>query len=248
MTSPSTPAARYWEIDAARGVAVIAMVFFHLMWDLQFLGMSNVNVFSTPWQTFARGIGSSFAFLMGLSLTLVAARYQTWADFWTYVLWRGGLVFGLGMLVTLVTLVALGEQYVRFGILHLLGSMLVLAAPFVSLPVWRTLTVGLLMIVLGALLTGQTASTHVLLPLGVPPRGVVMADYYPLLPWGGVTLLGVAFGRLGYPDGQRRVVLPALAGVAPLRVLRFLGRHSLPIYLLHQPVLLGMLIAVQALR
>ncbi len=58
--------ARLWEIDVARGVAVVLMVYFHLMWDLQFLGLSSVNVFSVPWQAFARGIGSSFAFLMGL--------------------------------------------------------------------------------------------------------------------------------------------------------------------------------------
>jgi uncharacterized membrane protein len=74
-----------------------------------------------------------------------------------------------------------------------------------------------------------------------------MVDYYPLLPWGGAALLGVACGRLNYPDGRRRLSLPDLSAAAPVRALRFLGRHSLLIYLLHQPILLGALFGLQAL-
>lgn len=254
MTTPSAiragaraPAiqSRWWEIDAARGVAVVMMVFFHLMWDLQFLGLSTVNVFSTPWQTFARGIGSSFVFLMGLSLALAGARLGGGGALWRYALRRGATIFGLGMLITLVTFLALGEQYVRFGILHLLGAMLIVAAPFVFLPAWRTLTVGLLMIVLGALIAGQSTQGPWLLWLGIPPAGVEMADYYPLLPWGGPALLGVAVGGWAYSRGTRRYSLPELARAPLVRSLSLLGQHSLLIYLAHQPILLALLFALR---
>lgn len=242
---PPRTTARLWEIDVARGVAVVLMVFFHLMWDLQFLGLSDVNVFSTPWQAFARGIGSSFAFLMGLSLALVGARLRSRRALWRYALRRGGLIFGLGMLITLATYLALGDQYVRFGILHLLGSMLVIAVPFVFAPTWAVLLAGLAMIVLGALLAGQVIDGPWLLWLGVQQAGVAMADYYPLLPWGGPTLLGVSFGQWAYPGGARRQALPDFASTTPARALGLLGRHSLLIYLAHQPILLAILFGLR---
>jgi uncharacterized membrane protein len=71
-----------------------------------------------------------------------------------------------------------------------------------------------------------------------------MVDYYPLLPWFGVTLLGIFVGRTLYPDGVSRITLPDLSSVPPIRGLRFLGQHTLFIYLVHQPILLGILFAL----
>src|SRR5689334_15993286 len=134
------PSARIWEIDALRGVAVILMIYFHLMWDLQFNGMSQVNVFSAPWQFFARSIGTTFTFLLGLSLYLVSTRLPNQATLWRYSLRRGGTIFAMGMVVTIATFFALGDDYVRFGILHLLGLTLILATPFVFVPIWLSIT------------------------------------------------------------------------------------------------------------
>lgn len=244
---PAAAPSRLWEIDVARGVAVVLMVFFHLMWDLQFLGLSAVNVFSAPWQAFARGIGSGFGFLMGLALALVGARLSDQAKLWRYALRRGATIFGLGALISLATYVALGDEYVRFGILHMLGAMLIVATAFVPLGGWPAAAAGLTMIALGALVgPSSEISAPWLLPLGIPPAGVAMADYYPLLPWGGPVLLGVAFGSWAYPGGVRRWRLPGLGGAPVARGLGLLGRHSLLIYLAHQPVLLAALFAVRA--
>jgi uncharacterized membrane protein len=240
------PARRLWEVDTARGVAVVAMVIFHFMWDLQYFGLTNVNVFSTPWQIFARSIGTTFTFLLGLSLWLVATRLSP-RELWRYAVRRSMLLVGLGLLITLGTRLFVGDAYVRFGILHLLGSMLILSLPSIRAPLWLTVGVGLLMIGVGAYLTTLRAPFPWLVSLGVAQAGVEMVDYYPLLPWGGAALLGVACGRLCYPGGRPRFALPDLSAVAPIRALRFLGRHSLLIYLLHQPILLGALFALQAL-
>ena len=238
------PSVRLWEVDAARGVAVLAMVFFHLMWDLQFFGLSSVNVFSVPWQIFARSIGTTFTFLLGLSLWLIATRLSP-QTLWRYAIRRGVTILGLGLLISLGTWLFVGDAYVRFGILHLLGTMLVLSLLFVRAPVWLTFAVGLAMIIGGAYLSTLRAPFPWLTAVGVAQVGVEMVDYYPLLPWGGAALVGITCGRLAYPHGKRRVPLPELGTIAPVRALSFLGRHSLPIYLLHQPFLLGVLFALQ---
>jgi uncharacterized membrane protein len=246
VTSTHQRSTRLWEIDAARGMAVIAMVIFHLMWDLQYTGLSGVNVFSTPWQIFARGIGTSFTFLLGLSLWLVATRLSP-RERWRYAVRRSMVLIALGLVITASTYAVVGDAYVRFGILHLLGSMLVLSLPFIAAPLWLTLGAGLVMIAVGAYLSTVSAPFPWLISVGVAQAGVEMVDYYPLLPWGGAALLGVACGRLSYPDGRRRIALPDLSAAAPIRWLRFLGRHSLLIYLLHQPLLLGALSGLGAL-
>lgn len=244
---PPRLASRLWEIDAARGVAVVAMILFHLMWDLQYLGFSRLDVFSTPWQVFARSIGTTFTFLLGVSLWLMATRLAP-HQLRRYTARRSITLIGLGLLITVSTRLFAGDAYVRFGILHLLGSMLVLSLPFVGAPLWVTLNTGIAMIVLGTYLSTLTAPFPWLISLGVTQEGAAMVDYYPLLPWGGAALLGIACGRVYYPRGRRRVTLPNLAAVAPVRALCFLGRHSLPIYLLHQPILLGMLVWLRALQ
>ena len=85
-----------------------------------------------------------------------------------------------------------------------------------------------------------TSESLWLLPLGVVPEGIFMPDYRPLLPWFGVVLLGVFAGNLFYGTGKRTA---GLAGrmPPPARPLTFLGRHSLFIYLVHQPILVGLL-------
>lgn len=238
-------AQRLWEIDTLRGLAVVAMIYFHFMWNLQYFGLSAVDVFSTPWQSFARGIGTSFTFLLGLSLTLSDARMRRQGrNSLAYALRRGALVFGLGMLVTLATYLLFGATYVRFGILHLLGASIILAQPFLRTPPLVALLAGLLTIAAGIAINNTIVAHPWLIWVGVEQAGVAMVDYYPLLPWFGVALLGVAAGQTLYPQGQRQFTLPNLGTLAPVQALRFLGRHSLLIYLVHQPLIIGAMLAL----
>jgi uncharacterized membrane protein len=235
---------RVWEVDALRGVAVVLMVIFHLSWDLQFYGLAAIDVFTPPWQFFARGIGSLFTFILGLSMVLRRAP-----PFSPPVLRRSLLLFGLGMIISLATYFLFGQPgYVRFGILHLLGAALLLAHPLVFAPPPLTLALGLLALAVGAYLGTIFVDFPWLIWLGLPQDGISAVDYYPLLPWGGFALLGIAAGRTCYGLGVRRSLLPGLGEAPPLRALRWLGRHALPIYLLHQPLLLGLLALVAALR
>jgi uncharacterized membrane protein len=239
---------RLWEIDAARGLAVVLMAFFHLMWDLQFFGLSDVDVFSPGWQLFARSIGSTFIFLLGLSLTLDAARLTSpsLAIILKRNLRRGAQILFCAMLVTAATYFLIGSAFVRFGILHLAAFSILLGSFFVLRPGWLSVAAGVAVLALSTVMPGLAASANsaLFLPLGIAPPGLQMVDYYPLVPWFGMALLGIAAGKLVYPNGQRRFTLPDLGSQPLICSLRFLGRHSLAVYLLHQPILIALVFLV----
>jgi uncharacterized membrane protein len=242
--------ARLWEVDTLRGFAIVLMIFYHFVWDLEYFGLYRVNVLSTPWQTFARTIASTFIFVMGVSLTLSYAKAKRQAEhsstLFKKYLRRGGQIFGLGMLITLVTYFFIGQRgFIIFGILHLLGASIILAYPFLPYSKWASLGAGLLVIG-GTIfyLDRQVVTYPWLIWLGVKQAGTYMVDYYPLFPWFGVALLGIFAGQTLYPQGIPRLAWPDLAQIAPIRGLRFLGRHSLLIYLVHQPILIGVFMAL----
>lgn len=238
---------RFWEVDVLRGIAIILVVIYHLVWDVSYFRLYPVDVLSPPWQTFARSIGSTFIFLLGLSLTLSynreVQRLGQPAPFKKY-LWRGSKIFGLGLVITIATYFVIGRGFVIFGILHLLGLGIILAYPFLRVTKWFSLSVGLLLIGLGVYLNTLSVSHPWLIWLGLKQQGRSMVDYYPLLPWFGLSLLGVFTGRVLYPQGVPRLALPDLSTTLPIRGLRFLGRHTLLIYLAHQPILIGILISL----
>ena len=245
QSSKAVPARRrFWEIDTARGIAVVLMIFFHLMWDLSFFGAYSGSMLAPPWRIFARSIGSTFIFLMGLSLTLAYHRLRLKLDgrqLFRKFLLRGVIIFGWGMVITAVTYFVLGRGFVVFGILHLLGLSTILAYPFLRWR-WASLAAGIACIVLGAYANDVMSTSPWLLWLGVRQLGRYMVDFYPLLPWFGVALLGVFCGLSLYPAGIPRFDLPDLSPKPPIRALTFLGRHSLVIYLVHQPIILGTLV------
>ncbi|MFQ5575444.1 MAG: heparan-alpha-glucosaminide N-acetyltransferase [Anaerolineae bacterium] len=247
MTAPpaaAPPRILYWRAsEEVKGFAIVLMVIFHFTWDLSYFGVYRGNMLSTPWQTFARSIASTFIFVMGVSMTLSYHRLKAAGRsglFWKY-LRRGGKIFAWGIVITAVTYVAVRDGFVVFGILHLLGASLVLAYPFVRFR-WGSLAAGIGLIGAGVAVNRLASPSPWLLWLGVKQFGRYMVDYYPLLPWSGLALVGVFAGQTLYPAGRARVSLPDLSGAPVVRGLSFLGRHSLVIYLLHQPLLLATLI------
>lgn len=237
---------RLWEVDTVRGIAVVLMVFYHLVWDLSYFGAYSGSMLATPWQTFARSIGSTFIFVLGVSLTLRHSRLQPEVGskqlFRKYLV-RGAKLIGWGMVITAVTYLVVGRGFVVFGILHLLGLSTILAYPFLRSR-WASLVGGLVLIGLGYYIKQFVLLSPWLLWLGVKELGRYMVDYYPVIPWFGVALLGVFVGLALYAGGTRQFGLPDLSRTAPVRGLSFLGRHSLIIYLIHQPIMLAGLVVV----
>jgi uncharacterized membrane protein len=232
-------------VDAARGVAIAMMVVYHLMYDLDYFGGYPIESTSGFWARFADATASAFLFLVGVSLAISYARASAGHPgrslFGKYLL-RGIRIFAYGMALTVVFLV-FGMGVVAFGILHLIGVSIILAYPLLRYR-FANLFLGLSLLAAGVYMRieGLSSQSPWLLPFGVVPENLVMPDYRPLLPWFGVVLLGVFAGNVVYGGGRR----PALfAGKAPAvaRPLLPLGRNSLFVYLIHQPILIALLAA-----
>ncbi|MBI4020946.1 MAG: DUF1624 domain-containing protein [Candidatus Aenigmarchaeota archaeon] len=229
-SSPAAPAARLGEVDTARGVAIILMLISNLQFDLAyFAGFS----FSPEWTVLARATAALFLLLVGVSLTLSRARGPRPGKF----VKRGLRIFGYGLVVTAASWVAVGDSLILFGILHLIGIAIILSVPLLARPVAAAVA-GVLVIIAGL----ATAWPTWLLWLG-PATGYFSVDYTPLLPWWGVVLLGIAAGHTLFPGGRGRGTSDRFRAL-PLRVLAGLGRRSLLIYLIHQPIFLALITLV----
>jgi uncharacterized membrane protein len=233
------PILRYWELDLLRGVAVTMMIGFHALYDLDyFSGPGLVDVHSGIWRTFALATASIFLLLVGISLTISSARARIRGEeSFARHLRRGGAIFSWGVVITVSTIILLEEGYILFGILHLIGASIILSPPFERRPL-RALLGGSAAVSAGIFLRQLSVETPCLLWIGLTPSGFYSLDYFPLLPWFGVVLLGISLGGFLYPEGERRFHLPDLSFRTPARELTILGRNSLAIYLLHQPALI----------
>lgn len=244
---PAGPALpRLWEVDALRGVAIVAMVAYHVVFDLAYFDAYTGDIYSLEWKLVARSIATTFILVMGVSLTLRYHRLEAKLGrrqlFLTY-LRRGATLLGWGLIITVVTYFTVGTRFVIFGILHVLGLSMILAFPFLRSR-WASLAGGIAAIGLGVYLGRVGVDYPWLHWLGVQEIGRGSVDYFPFFPWFGVALLGIFVGLTLYPGGTRRLAVPDLSHTAPIRVLTYLGKHSLLIYLIHQPILVGLLVLV----
>lgn len=247
LARPAARAAsgRLWEVDALRGVAFCMMALYHLLFDLRSFAGWPIAVDRGFWRSFADATASLFVLLVGVSLTLSRARWQARRSgpYWPHLVRRGFRILGYGFLVTVATWLVDPRQVVLFGILHLIGVSILLSGPFLSGLV-SNLLLGAVLVALGVLIDGVVlpAGFPWLLWLGLPPAGFRSFDYRPLLPWFGVALWGIALGNLLYPGGRPVVPLPDLSALLPVRLLVWIGRHALVLYLVHQPVMITLLV------
>ena len=222
------------------------MVVYHLMYDLDYFGGYPIESTSGFWARFADATAGAFLFLVGVSLAISYSRASAGGPgrglFGKYLL-RGLRILAYGMVLTAVFFL-LGMGVVAFGILHLIGVSIILAYPLLRYR-FANLILGLSLIAVGVYMRieGVSSESPWLLPFGVVPESLVMPDYRPLLPWFGVVLLGVFAGNVVY-GGGRRPALFAGKAPAPARPLLPLGRNSLFIYLVHQPILIALLAAL----
>lgn len=238
---------RIWELDALRGICILGMMVVHFVFDLnEFagLGLTMPGCFN-----YCQRYGHIlFILISGICATLASRSFR-----------RGVIVFCAGLLVTGVTLFMVcvlkfnRSLSIYFGILHLLGLCMILFPLFKKLPVWALAVLGAGFVALGVWLAAlepvavsfPSAQGLLLGAIGIRPVGFYSGDYFPIFPNLGWFLLGAVLGRTAYR--RRESLLPKVnADFFLLRFFRFCGRHSLWIYLLHQPVLAGLTMLLAA--
>ena len=228
---------RIWELDAFRGICVLGMVAVHLIFDL--VDLYKIVAWDYPvWFSFLKRWGGVLFFLVsGISATLGSRSVR-----------RGLLVLLAGLGITAVTYamyrfgLANSGIIIYFGVLQCLGVCMILWPLFRKSPWWALSLFGIGIIALGFWMELQPPlDIHYLMPLGLPGEGFSSADYFPLFPYLGFFLLGASVGRTLY--SKKQTLLPNVNDKSfLLRFLQFAGRHSLEIYLLHQPVINGLCI------
>ncbi len=234
---------RIWELDAFRGICILGVVCVHFVYDITEL--FRLVVLDLPeWFLFLQKWGGIlFLLLSGICATLGKRSVR-----------RGGIVLCGGLLISLVTWgmykLALSDIsiIIYFGVLHCLGTCMILWPLFKRLPWWGLLLMGAGFVLFGFWMGAQPKPEHNwLLPFGLIGAGTATSDYFPIFPNLGYFLLGGCLGKTLYR--KQESLFPGLREGNPLvRFFTFCGRQSLWIYLLHQPLLSGLCYLLLALK
>jgi uncharacterized membrane protein len=237
----------YWEVDAWRGFAITIMVIYHLMWDLYGLAGWNIEMYTGFWHYWQLLTAGSFIALVGVSMSLRAGRMrQKESVRFPPFFQRGLVIFSWGMVISLVTWFYEPGGYVRFGILHFIGAAIILAYPFLRFR-WLNLILGATLLLIPEVISWRHNLAW-LEWLGMASNPHPAFDYFPVIPWLGVALIGIFLGNVLYPEGKRAFHMPDWPHFAPVRWLALAGQNSLLIYLIHQPILITLLILLGIVR
>ena len=221
---------RYWEIDLVRGIAVSLMVIYHFIFDIFF-------PYHDPFYWIVVLTVSTFILVSGVSLSI---NYSRGADFKKFVK-RGMKLFIFASVVTLSSFMFLEIGFILFGILHFFAVSSFIIYPFLKHSSKNIIPfIGLMIVLIGLVFLNTTVDSNYLIWIGLIPENMYALDFYPLFPWFGLMLIGTWLGNKLYPKGQRNFSIQKIDNTTS-NFLQLLGRNSLLIYFIHQPILLFLL-------
>ncbi len=219
-----------------RGFAIVLMFVFHFSFDLNYFGVVSIQFLEDPfWLNFRRFIVSLFLLLVGISLHLASRkgiRWRSWSRRMMLLLIYAGLV-------SLGSWMMFPQTYIYFGILHFIALASILGLLFTRF-YWLNLLLGVFIILLDVSYSNTLFNVPYLQWIGLMPQLPATEDYVPFLPWFGVVLIGIFVGKMLF-DNTAMTWMEFDSRNPILRALAFAGRHSIHIYMIHQPVFIGLL-------
>jgi len=228
---------RIWELDTLRGLAILMVIAFHTIFNLEiFFGFKNFNHESGFWFYEGRIAAILFILLVGVASSLVQHRY-TYNKASKKNAYRGLRLIGLGLIVTISSYLFDSNNTIWFGILHFMGLSIL-----ISIPLARYKKLNLLLATTLLLTYYQTSkiytTSYLGIIFGILPPSFQSYDHYALIPWMGFILIGIALGNWFYPNDKPIVKRRQYAFE---KWLATIGKYSLLIYLIHQPIILGIM-------
>ena len=226
---------RFWQIDTARGVAIVGMIIYHFLVDLEMIFHLPIGVYRFPLVLYARIVASMFILLVGIS---AAIRYEKIRILGIkkvskIFVRRSLLILFWSGVISAVTFTMFRNETIVIGILHFIGISMILIVPFLLLKNRIIVILAMIFLGLGIIIPSFKTTNYWLLPFGAVPRTFESFDYFPIFPWFGIVLIGVVLGRTFI--SKRLTVTKILPNKNTF--LAKIGQKSLLIYLLHQPIL-----------
>jgi uncharacterized membrane protein len=234
---------RYAAIDAARGLALVAMFVFHIIWDLAYFGLvAETLPQESAFRWFGHSIAAAFVGLSGFGLALSARHGLDMA----HALRRIGLVAAAAALVSAATYAIFPEAFIFFGILHLIALASLCALPLLGAPSWLVGTLAAMALAAPLLISAPTFDAPIWWWLGLGTSEPRSNDWRPFLPWFGIMLTGLLAGRALLAQGLPGALLQWQPQNSSARALVFGGRHSLLVYLIHQPIFIALIFVISS--
>jgi uncharacterized membrane protein len=232
---------RFWELDFLRGIALILMIALHFIFDLNdILGIESVDYRTKFWYYEGRISAFLFIALAGITSVLIYKKYPL-EEAIQKNFKRCIKIAVFALLVTIATWIFDAPRTIWFGILHFLSVCILITIPILRFK-WISIGIGLVAALIGGYLFTLKSTSWAWLPLGIRPIGFSTFDYYPIFPWITFFLIGIFLGHILYKTPEpisRRYPGKTERGLAVI------GKYSLWIYMIHQPVIIGILLLIR---
>jgi uncharacterized membrane protein len=215
-------------LDTLRGFTVVLMIIFHFSFDLNYFGYINIDIIHAPfWYFFPRLIVFLFLFAVGMALTLAHKNKIKWKPFLKRLL----LLVFWAIIISAATYTFFKDNWIYFGTLHAIAVVSVMSLPFIKRP-REALIIALCLFI-----------PSITLDKNIPWIDLPHAswDYISPFPWLGASLLGIF-------AAHKKLHLVDFPNNALVKSLNYLGKHSLLIYLIHQPILFGLLMLIMKVK
>lgn len=230
----------YQIIDIARGVAILMMFIYHFCFDLDYFHIVSFYFTTNPfWLTFRAIIVSSFLLVVGVSLALASSRKINKTRYWRRLL----LLAVYASVTSIASYLMFPETVIFFGILHFILLASVVGLLFAKL-YWTNLMLGIVFIILGGFFSFSYFNQAPLQWFGLMTYKPRTEDYVPFLPWFGVVLTGMFVGKYFFIKNNYQKLKNWSSDNTFAKMLEFGGRHSIHIYMLHQPIFMGLIYIV----